>query len=81
MLSNESDGIPALIDPNICFLAQNLLLFVGYFCLTPFETQCLFLLRCSLPSNFLLDSTDKWLHENGEIVHSEIMIMSVNERC
>ena len=80
MFSNEPDRIPALIDPNIGLVTYHMLLATRYFNLSSFQTQCLLLLASSsLPCDFLLYSANKWLHKDSEIVHREVMVMSVDE--
>ena len=79
MLRDKSYSIPALIDPDISFITYHMFLWGCNFSLPTLQTQSLFLLRSRLPADFFLYSSDKWLHKDSEIVHCEVMVVSMDE--
>jgi hypothetical protein len=82
MLRNKPYRIPALIYPYIRLITDHIFLTHTYLPLPSLQTQCLLLPSTThLPIYLLLYPPHERLHKYSEIVHREVMIVSVYEFC
>lgn len=71
MLCYESNGVPALIDPYVCFI----IFLLDNLSFAAFKVKCLLFGALSL-LHFYLDSLYERFHKHNEVVLSEIGIVS-----
>ena len=79
MLRYKPDSIPALIDPDIRLITNDI--FLTDLCLSPLQTECLLLpsTATTCTCDLLLYPPDERLHEQREVVHGEVVVVRVDE--